>query len=115
MTGMPLLPIVTEADPGIHCVAAQAPAGDILVLLASLHYRKTGTQVVVLNLPGVSDGSTVISYLVDDERANFVDTLGARTALQPVSAAPVTGATYRIVLKQRAVALLKINRQAGHR
>jgi hypothetical protein len=114
MAGMPQLPTATVADPGVHCVAAQGPDGDIFVFLASLHYRKIATQAVVLKLPGVSDGSTVISYLVDDQHANFTDTLGARTALQAVSGAPVTGASFRIVLKQRAVALLKITpRRAG--
>jgi hypothetical protein len=108
MTGMDVLVIAMDADPGVHCVAAQDHEGRVFVFLASLHYRKIGAQSVVLVLPGVPDGSAVLSYRIDDAHANFLDTGGARSALEASPADPVTGGRIRIVLEQRAVALLRI-------
>ena len=110
MAGMDVLAIAMDADPGVHGVAAQDRQGGVYVFLASLHYRKIGAQSVVILLPGMPDGSTVRSYRIDDAHANFVDTGGARSALEASPADPVSKGRVSIGLEPRAVALLAITR-----
>lgn len=115
MAGNSVLAVSGSQDPGVFAIASKNnTTGKTSVFLASVHYRKTSTFPVLIDLTGtgIADGTPVTVYAVDDAHSNQWDAGLANAGLQTISttqpAGVVKGGKVGVVLRPRAVALAVI-------
>lgn len=100
----------TTIDPGITYEVSKDGGGKIWVFISCLHNRKGRTYPVTIDVSaqGITDGTTAVQYLVDDQHSNFFDAGTGHEALETVPIAAVANGKVSLRLRARSVALVKI-------
>ncbi len=97
-----------SADPGIAAMAALGDDGAIYVLVANMHYKRTGTFPLTIGLDGVTSGRETTLWMIDREHSNQYEAGLANAELQTVPVANVAAEQVRLTLPARCACLLEI-------
>lgn len=96
LAGLPVVQTtVVDADTNVRCLAAwDSTTSKLYVFLASLHYRaQQSSQPVMLTLPGIDSGTTVVKYVVNAGSSDDYDAgSGAADLASPATLVPVNSA-----------------------
>jgi hypothetical protein len=95
-----------EGQPGVFSLASRDDRGRTTILLAHLRYRKDHSPEIRIRVPGVTPGTRITQYVVDDQRSNRFDAGEAHTELETAPPPKVVEGTLRVRLRPRSVHLL---------
>jgi hypothetical protein len=110
MLGSEVLPTAGTPPPGTSVLATRRTDGDIVLMLANMHYRRDLSAPITLRLPGVPSGAVDDEYEIDRRHSDAIDAGRRNASLQRVHGPRIVDGSLSLSLPPDSVTLLEIDR-----